>query len=74
LVETAAAAGAHRHTLVSSVKKPAKNETQIFVKLTDHTCAYNSLTDFEYKRKFILGNANVCKLAEICEIREITSN
>ena len=48
-----------------NVKNPPKIKSKKFVKLTDHTCAYNTLTDFEYKRKFISGNGYICKLAEI---------
>ena len=47
-----------------------KNKT---VKLTDHTCACNSLTNFEYEAYAIIGNGNFVNLlnivGKICEIK-----
>ena len=53
-------------------QKPAKNKIEKFVKLTDHACACNSLTNFEYEVHAIIGNVN--QSAEICLERLVKSH
>ena len=48
------------------VKKPAKVKVEKFVKLTDHTCACNDLTSFEYEVHGMTGNRKSFEYAETC--------
>ena len=54
----------HRSAQFGPMAKPAKNKIEKFVKLTDHSYACNSLTNFEYEAHTITGNGN--QSAESC--------
>ena len=43
-------------TVGPNVKNPPKIRLKKFVKLTDHTCACNDLTSFEYEAHIMTGN------------------
>ena len=43
----------------------AKNRIQKFVKLTGHTYAYNSLTNFQYEVHAMTGNGNQVNLLKL---------
>ena len=43
-------------------QKPAKNKIKKFVKLIDHTYAWNNLTNFEYVVQAITGNGSYLNL------------
>ena len=46
---------------------PSKNAgKQKFMKLTDHACAYNYLTNFEYEGHAMTENRKLRKSAETC--------
>ena len=45
-------------------QKPAKNDIQNSVKLTDHTCYYNDLTNFEYQVRTMTGNGSYVNMRE----------
>ena len=44
------------------------------VKLTEHTCHCNDLTNFQYQVRSMTGNGNQVNLQELEKIREITSS
>jgi len=46
-------------------QNPAKKYTQKLVKLTDHTCACNNLTSFEYEDYAMTGNGNYGNLLKL---------
>ena len=46
-------------------KKLAKNLVQKFVKLMDHTYAFNSLTNFEYEANAMTGNKNYVNMLKL---------
>ena len=43
-------------------QKPAKNYIKKIVKLTDHSCACNDLTSFEYVENAMTGNRSYVNL------------
>ena len=47
-----------RHTVGPIIKNPPKTRFKTFVKLTDHTCASNDLTNFKCKAQAMTGNGN----------------
>ena len=51
----------NRHTSHSGTnqQKSAKNQVRKFVKLTDHTNAYNSLTNFDYIKLMLLPETEI---------------
>ena len=51
------------HFRYCSSAQCAESKVEKFVKLTDHTYAYNNLTNFEYKVHAMTGNGNVLTFA-----------
>ena len=47
-----------RRTVGPIIKNPPKIRFKTFVKLTDHTCASNDLTNFKCKAQTMTGNGN----------------
>ena len=47
-----------RRTAGPNIKNPPKTWLKKFVKLTDHTCACNDLTNFECEANAITGNGS----------------
>ena len=56
-----------RITIGPKPKIPPKSYVEKLVKLTDHTYAYNSLTNFENEERAVTGNGN----AESCALKKI---
>ena len=59
-----AAARAQAHNW-ANLQKPAKHLIGKFVKMTDRTCACNSLTNFEYEGHTMTGNGNYVNLLKV---------
>ena len=53
-----------RHSC-AKCQKPAKNYIEKFVKLTDHTCACNDLTSFEYEVHQLTGSGCYLNMQQI---------
>ena len=60
-----APAARSRYTVVPNVKNPPKIRMKKIVKLTDHTCACNDLTSFEYEVHGMTGYGSYLNMQKL---------